>query len=138
MTAKGIENPIMQTVSFIDLRKITIPRISIAKCCNDRNCYLYHLTFMPIRKEYMKHVFVRIKAGYRICLSASCNYDVPPIIVGNRTLTPVRAIGECLGATVNWDAATQTVTIDIPANVEQTITDEMIDALNFYNTAFRA
>ena len=37
--------------------------------------------------------------------------DVPSQIIGDRTLTPVRAIGECLGAVVDWDEATQTVNI---------------------------
>lgn len=38
------------------------------------------------------------------------NSDVSPVIVEGRTLVPVRAIFEELGADVNWDADTQTVT----------------------------
>ena len=38
--------------------------------------------------------------------------DVPPQIVKDRTLVPVRAIGESFGATVDWDDATQTVIIN--------------------------
>ncbi len=37
-------------------------------------------------------------------------FDQPPIIVDGRTLVPLRAIFEELGATVNWDGNTQTVT----------------------------
>ncbi|MCL2838053.1 MAG: copper amine oxidase N-terminal domain-containing protein [Oscillospiraceae bacterium] len=37
--------------------------------------------------------------------------DVPPQIVDNRTLVPLRAIAEATGADVEWDADTQTVTI---------------------------
>ena len=37
-------------------------------------------------------------------------FDVPPTIVSGRTLVPLRAIFEALGATVDWDDATQTVT----------------------------
>ena len=37
-------------------------------------------------------------------------FDVPPTIVNGRTLVPLRAIFEALGATVDWDDATQTVT----------------------------
>ncbi len=37
--------------------------------------------------------------------------DVPPQIIGGRTLVPVRAISEALGASVNWDGATRTVTV---------------------------
>ncbi len=38
-------------------------------------------------------------------------FDVVPEIVYNRTVVPFRAISESLGATVNWDQATNTVTI---------------------------
>ncbi len=40
----------------------------------------------------------------------SVKFDVPPTIVNGRTLVPLRAIFEALGATVDWDDATQTVT----------------------------
>ncbi|MDN5347465.1 MAG: hypothetical protein PWP65_1029 [Clostridia bacterium] len=38
-------------------------------------------------------------------------WDMPPVIKEGRTLVPVRAISEGLGADVNWDAETKTVTI---------------------------
>ena len=38
------------------------------------------------------------------------NFDQPPIIIDGRTLVPLRAIFEALGATVDWDGNTQTVT----------------------------
>lgn len=37
-------------------------------------------------------------------------FDVPPTIENDRTLVPLRAIFEALGAGVNWDGVTQTVT----------------------------
>jgi len=37
-------------------------------------------------------------------------FDQPPVAKQGRTLVPVRAIFEALGATVDWDNATQTVT----------------------------
>ena len=37
--------------------------------------------------------------------------DVPPRLVGNRTLVPVRAVSECLGATVDWDETKNQVII---------------------------
>ena len=37
--------------------------------------------------------------------------DVPPMIVGERTLVPARAVAESFGASVEWDSKTQTVTI---------------------------
>ena len=39
------------------------------------------------------------------------NIDVPPVIKDGRTLIPVRAIMNGLGAEVAWDAEAQTVTI---------------------------
>lgn len=38
-------------------------------------------------------------------------FDVPPVIKEGRTLIPVRAVMNGLGAEVSWDAETQTVTI---------------------------
>ncbi|MCL2201575.1 MAG: copper amine oxidase N-terminal domain-containing protein [Oscillospiraceae bacterium] len=38
------------------------------------------------------------------------SFDVPPKTVDGRTLVPLRAIFEALGAEVNWDDATQTIT----------------------------
>ena len=36
--------------------------------------------------------------------------DMPPVIVDGRTLVPVRALFESLGATVGWEESTQTAT----------------------------
>lgn len=38
------------------------------------------------------------------------SFDVPPQIINERTMVPLRAIFEALGADVDWDQATQTVT----------------------------
>ncbi|AGB18615.1 copper amine oxidase N-terminal domain-containing protein [Thermoanaerobacterium thermosaccharolyticum] len=38
-------------------------------------------------------------------------FDIPPVIKSGTTLIPVRAVVESLGANVNWDAASNTVTI---------------------------
>lgn len=37
-------------------------------------------------------------------------FDVPPLIINSRTMLPVRAILEALGADVHWDGPTQTIT----------------------------
>ena len=37
-------------------------------------------------------------------------FDVPPQIINDRTMVPLRAVFEAFGATVEWDGATQTVT----------------------------
>ena len=38
------------------------------------------------------------------------NFDVQPRLIGGRTMVPLRAIFEALGATVEWDEESQTVT----------------------------
>lgn len=43
--------------------------------------------------------------------------DAPPVIIGNRTMVPLRFIGEALGAQVHWNATTRTVSI-VPARAE--------------------
>ncbi|HHX95732.1 MAG TPA: leucine-rich repeat protein, partial [Clostridia bacterium] len=37
-------------------------------------------------------------------------FDQPPVIIGGRTLVPLRGIFEALGAQVNWDGEKQTIT----------------------------
>ena len=41
-------------------------------------------------------------------------FDVPPQIIDDRTLVPVRAVGEMSGYLVDWIGDTRTVTIDTP------------------------
>lgn len=41
---------------------------------------------------------------------ATVQTDVPPVVIDGRTLVPVRALFESLGATVGWNEATQTAT----------------------------
>ncbi len=45
------------------------------------------------------------------CLSKGYIMDVPPTIVDGRTLLPVRAVSEIMGASVEWIGATNTVDI---------------------------
>jgi len=40
---------------------------------------------------------------------SNLEFDVPPMVDSGRTLVPLRAVFEALGAKVEWDAATQTV-----------------------------
>ena len=37
--------------------------------------------------------------------------DVPPMLISDRTMVPVRAVSECLNATVDWDDENMTVII---------------------------
>ena len=38
------------------------------------------------------------------------NFDVPPQIIDGRTMVPIRAIFEAMGAQVSWDDSTKTAT----------------------------
>jgi hypothetical protein len=42
--------------------------------------------------------------------------DAPAILVGGRTMVPLRFVGENLGATVRWEGYTRTAHISVPAD----------------------
>jgi hypothetical protein len=46
----------------------------------------------------------------------STNNKVVPEIINSRTMLPLRFVTENLGATVNWDGTTQTITITYPGS----------------------
>lgn len=56
---------------------------------------------------------ITIKIGVTVMMAndKEITLDVPAQLINNRTLVPLRAIAEALGNTVEWDGATQTVTI---------------------------
>jgi hypothetical protein len=58
--------------------------------------------------------------------------DVPPQIIGDRTLVPVRFIGEASGATVDWDSATRTVVITNGMTNEITALDQYFNTPKFF------
>jgi len=68
------------------------------------------------------------------------NFDVPPQIVDNRTLVPLRAVSETLGANVEWDGDTQTVIITKDVLDYQTITvstaEEFVNAIGSNRTIY--
>ncbi|AEM78373.1 copper amine oxidase N-terminal domain-containing protein [Thermoanaerobacter wiegelii] len=45
------------------------------------------------------------------------HFDVPPVLENGRVLVPLRTIFEALGATVNWDGTTRTVTATQDNNI---------------------
>ena len=55
------------------------------------------------------------------------SFDVPPQIINERTMVPIRAIFESLGATVNWDDSTKTAhATDGNFNVSLTLYEKYI------------
>lgn len=45
--------------------------------------------------------------------------DVPAVVMDDRTLLPVRAVAEALGAEVEWDEATYTAKVTLPRDLNQ-------------------
>lgn len=43
--------------------------------------------------------------------TVAVNLDAPPVIVGDRTIVPLRFVSESLKAAVRWDGSTRTVYI---------------------------
>ncbi len=65
--------------------------------------------------------------------------DVPPQIIGDRTLVPLRAVAECLGAEVSWDGDAYVVSIEYTDKPKQIITDVDVAKLNaMYSVIFEA
>ena len=68
----------------------------------NRNLYQNMFRVYAAGGDRSLKVFVNGKAA---------RFDVPPVIKDGRTLVPVRALVEALGATVEWQAETRTVII---------------------------
>jgi TPR repeat protein/methionine-rich copper-binding protein CopC len=75
--------------------------------------------FWPNNKDYqdgLARVQAKIKAQstgeYAVIVDGKAlTPEQPPIIVNQRILVPIRAIGEAFGATVTWDQATNTANV---------------------------
>lgn len=66
-------------------------------------------------EEHMNHITVWLD-GQEI------EMDVPPEVKNERTMVPIRAVAEALGADVGWDQATQKITLTrAGVNVEMTL-----------------
>ncbi|MBE7018591.1 MAG: copper amine oxidase N-terminal domain-containing protein [Ruminococcaceae bacterium] len=61
-------------------------------------------------------------SGVKVVLNGeNLAFDQPPVIINDRTMVPMRKIFETLGADVEWDASTQTVTAT-KGNIVVTVT----------------
>jgi cytochrome c-type biogenesis protein CcmH/NrfG len=56
--------------------------------------------------------------------------DVPPVLVQNRTLLPLRAVAEQLGAQVDWNDATATAAVTLGPNRVQVTRDSTLAIVN--------
>lgn len=60
----------------------------------------------------IKKIKMQIGSKFMYVDGAKVELDQGPIIQNSRTLLPIRAVAEALGARVDWDADTKTVTIE--------------------------
>lgn len=84
----------------VDFSKYQLGEHNIRVAVSDNGSFLYE-------KNYNINIVER-------SISVTINdkkvlFDTAPIMINDRTLVPMRAIFEELGANVNWDAATQTI-----------------------------
>lgn len=71
---------------------------------------IYHPKADPHANLYVSGIEVILNGSY-------IAFDQPPVIVNDRTMVPLRAIAEALGASISWDGATSTITITKGGNV---------------------
>ena len=57
-------------------------------------------------------VQLTIDSKVMVVNGVNVNMDVAPEITDGRTMMPIRWVGQALGATINWDSATKTVTVE--------------------------
>jgi hypothetical protein len=67
------------------------------------------LTLAVLFATFTTHVMA--EENIKVVLNgAELSFDVPPQLINNRTMVPMRKIFEALGATVDWNNSTQTIT----------------------------
>jgi hypothetical protein len=68
-------------------------------------CFIFSASFFvaTVKAEEASEIIVTLDG-------TALEFDVPPQIISGRTMVPMRVIFEALGASVEWESATQTVT----------------------------
>lgn len=85
-------------------------------------CYNYYIKLNSLEMIGMKKIFIILMVGFMIAVNVCAqsavkvyvngmrlNEDV--LLVNDRTYVPLRAVGETMGASVEWDAATESAYI---------------------------
>lgn len=100
-------------ISLVTLLAMQFTFASPGKGNGNQNSFKLHKDtikgYEKMLKNYKKIDGAKIKINNRFI-----NFDVPPVIKSGRTLIPVRAVTEGLGAKVEWDGALSLVTITSP------------------------
>lgn len=80
----------------------------------DGQIAITYYTYEEFARDYKNYkYFAYITSPDKISVVVNENqisFDQQPVIVNERTLVPIRAIFEALGATVDWNSETQTIT----------------------------
>jgi len=61
-----------------------------------------------------REILLRIGDTKALVDGQEVRLDAPPILMGERTLVPLRFVSENMGATVRWEGGTRTVYISVP------------------------
>ncbi|MGN1058995.1 MAG: stalk domain-containing protein [Clostridia bacterium] len=101
----------------IDVKSLTLGQHTLTVAVSCGSFYqTYDYVFYVGANNYVCQSEAAMNAAPRditVLLDGSpMTFAQPPVIIGDRTLVPLRAIFEALGATVDWTAETQTVQAD--------------------------
>ena len=78
------------------------------------------------KADYDTRVVLQIGNRNVVVGNKTFTNDVAPVIVGDRTMVPIRVITEALGGTADWNEATRTVTLRIDGKVLRMTIDQTI------------
>jgi len=68
---------------------------------------------IEVTYKQVRHISMKVGSPQMFVNGKTVSLDAPPVIVNSRTLVPLRAIAEALGADVNWNPDTRQVTVKI-------------------------
>ncbi len=85
-----------------------------------------HIAVTTEAADYDLRIVMQINNKNIVANNQTITNDAAPVIVGDRTLVPVRIVTELLGGTAHWDEATRTVTLTIDGKVLTLVIGEEI------------
>lgn len=102
-------------ISFTKEGSLSVIAVDKAGNHSESKYFMYYLTETPRSSINEQHTYAYNHASNNNEIEVFVQYkkisfDVKPRLINDRTMVPLRAIFETLGARVDWDEATQTVT----------------------------
>ncbi|AKL97294.1 copper amine oxidase [Clostridium aceticum] len=83
-----------------------------------------------VRADNLTQIKLAIGANDYLVNENSKVTDVPALIEDGRTLVPLRVVAEALGAKVEWESSTRTVTIKLDGKVLTLVVDQTIEGMD--------